>query len=324
MTHKKKLKKLIRDRKAETGESYSTARVQVLRQRAALLGDKPPIEGAVLKVNLQSARIQIFGEPGQVTFRSRDIYDVVPGHVVTLEIKRRWSRGGNDYASGRIKNARIDVAKLGLDPLPLKEFWLADLASETEPFRDPDPYAPLWRKLTAKPRMCFDFDPIAWGAFPGWDLDDNPTCNAAELAGRGDVEGARDLLMKALCEDLRCIDAHAHLGNLEFDLWPERAMIHYEMGIRIAALSLPPEFDGFLLWGRIYNRPLLRCYHGYGLCLWRLGRFDEAQAIFERMLSLNPTDNQGVRCCWLDVREGRSWDEVHGSEDMDPTTSPPG
>jgi tetratricopeptide (TPR) repeat protein len=124
-----------------------------------------------------------------------------------------------------------------------------------------------------------------------------------------------ELLMEVLCTDLRCIDAHAHLGNLEFQHSLERAMTHYEMGIRIGELSLPPGFDGVLVWGRIYNRPFLRCLHGYGLCLWRLGRLTEARHIFERILALNPNDNQGVRFCWEDVRHGRSWEEVQEREE---------
>ncbi|HZD54485.1 MAG TPA: hypothetical protein VE175_15665 [Woeseiaceae bacterium] len=37
--------------------------------------------------------------------------------------------------------------------------------------------------------------------------------------------------------------------------------------------------------------------------------------MFERILALNPNDNQGVRFCWQDVRSGRSWDEMHARED---------
>ena len=158
-------------------------------------------------------------------------------------------------------------------------------------------------------------DPIAWGALPGTHPAHNPTCNAAELMEAGDVEGARELLMEVLLRDLRCIDAHAHLGNLEFGHSPKRAMVHYEMGIRIGELSLPPGFDGVLVWGRIYNRPFLRCLHGYGLCLWRLGRTAEAQQVFERILSLNPNDNQGVRFCWQDILEGRTWEHLRERED---------
>jgi hypothetical protein len=85
--------------------------------------------------------------------------------------------------------------------------------------------------------------------------------------------------------------------------------------MQIGELSLPPLFDGALLWGPIYNRPFLRCLHGYGLCLWRLGRLAEAELVFERILALSPNDNQGVRFCWHDVRCGRSWDELHAREE---------
>ena len=316
MTAHRDLKKLIRDRKARTGESYTAARAHVMRQRATLLGlpdempssePAPPVDAAVLKVNQQSARVRILGEDGQVTFRSGDAWQVVPGHLVTLSVERRWTWKGDAYASGRIENARIDVARLGLEPLPLEGGELEDLRSAYEPYRAPDPYAPLWRKLTAKRRAGYEMDPIAWGALPGLDADEDPMCDASELAEAGDRESARELLMQVLCTDLRCIDAHAQLGNLEFDRSPERAIVHYEIGIRVAELALPPGFDGVLPWGRIYNRPFLRCLHGYGLCLWRLGNFAEAQQVFERILSLNPNDNQGVRFCWEDVRKGRGW-----------------
>ena len=41
---------------------------------------------------------------------------------------------------------------------------------------------------------------------------------------------------------------------------------------------------------------------GFGLCLWRLGRFDESGVIFDGILWLNPSDNQGVRFLLNDVR----------------------
>ena len=65
----------------------------------------------------------------------------------------------------------------------------------------------------------------------------------------------------------------------------------------------------------VINRAFLRCMHGYGLCLWRLGDFTAAKAVFERMLSFNPNDDQGVRFCWDDVRYGRSWEEMQEKED---------
>jgi hypothetical protein len=75
------------------------------------------------------------------------------------------------------------------------------------------------------------------------------------------------------------------------------ALVHYEIGVRIGELSLPADFDGLLVWARVDNRAFLRCMHGYGLCLWRLGDFAAAKTVFERILSFNPNDNQGVRFC---------------------------
>jgi len=55
--------------------------------------------------------------------------------------------------------------------------------------------------------------------------------------------------------------------------------------------------------------PVLRCLHGFGLCLWRLQRFEEAAVVFERMLWLNPTDNQGARFLIDSVRAKKAWDD---------------
>lgn len=326
MTAHRDFKRIIRERQSKTGESYTAARTHVIRERAALPGEtdrgsvaQEPVrlDAAVLKVNRQSARVRVLGEAGQITFRSRDVWQVVPGHLVALAIEKRWSWKGDDYASGRIENPRIAVDRLALTPLPLRDGGLEDLRSAYEPFRRPDPYAPLWRKLTAQPRPGFVMDPIAWGQFPGAGDEENPTCDAAELAQAGQTEEANELLMETLGTDLRCIDAHAHLGNLEFGHAPKRSILHYEIGMRIGELSLPPGFDGVLLWGHIYNRPFLRCLHGYGLCLWRLGELAHAQRVFERTLALSPHDNQGVRFCWDDVRHGRSWEEAQVQEALD-------
>jgi hypothetical protein len=60
--------------------------------------------------------------------------------------------------------------------------------------------------------------------------------------------------------------------------------------------------------GLVDNRPFLRCMKGYGLCLWRLGRGDEAARVFDRMLWMNPCDSQGIRFLLPAVRDGRPWE----------------
>ena len=147
---------------------------------------------------------------------------------------------------------------------------------------------------------------------PGADPDDpesDPICGSNDLKDSGDSIAARAILMK-LCEsDLRCLDAHAHLGNMAFSHRPKEAIRHYQAGVRIAELTLGPTFEGVLPWGLIDNRPFLRCMQGLGLCLWRLGLFDEARALFERMLWLNPSDNQGVRFLLRDLRSRKPWED---------------
>ena len=111
-----------------------------------------------------------------------------------------------------------------------------------------------------------------------------------------------------LCHtDLRCLDAHSHLGNFVFDHRPQDSVRHYEAGLRIGELSLGEGFHGVLPWGWIDNRPFLRCMNGFGICLWRLARFDEAGRVFDRMLWLNPSDNQGVRFLIDHVRAKAPW-----------------
>lgn len=109
--------------------------------------------------------------------------------------------------------------------------------------------------------------------------------------------------------DLRCLDAHAHLGNLVFDHTPEEALRHYEVGVRIGELSLGENSTGVLGWGLVDNRPFLRCMKGYGVCLWRLGRGDEAARVFDRMLWMSLGDNQGIRFLLPAVRDGRPWED---------------
>jgi tetratricopeptide (TPR) repeat protein len=359
MTTKRDLKSITRERQRKTGESYTAARVHVMRERAHRLGipeessllaphaseapapvapateplalgtpaaeplalevpaarPQARVEAVVLKVGTMStARIRIQGEAEQVTLRSRDVFALAPGQMIALRIEKRWKHRGDAYASGAVERAWIDVNQLGLAPLPLAIEDLVDLRDHYEHVRDPAPYAPLWRTLTAKPRRWCEMDGITWGAFPDDDRDGSPTSDASEMAAAGDLDGARELVMDTLLRDLRCLDAHAHLGMQLFDHSPARALAHYEIGMRIGELSLPDGFDGVLPWSCLYNRPFLRCLHGYALCLWRLGRTDEAIGVFERILAFNPNDNQGARFCWYDARQGKTWEQMQAQE----------
>ena len=157
----------------------------------------------------------------------------------------------------------------------------------------------------------FEFEQVIPGVDPG-DFESDPILDASELAAAGARGRSRTLLMGLLAQDLRCLDAHAHLGNLEFERRPERALRHYRAGVEIGMLTLGRGFDGVLAWSLIDNRPFLRCLHGLGLCQWRIGETREAAAVFRRMLCLNPGDNQGARFNLPAVEAGKTWEEMEG------------
>jgi hypothetical protein len=91
------------------------------------------------------------------------------------------------------------------------------------------------------------------GAEPA-DWDSDPITESNELKDAGDYRGALKILMDLCDADLRCLDAHAHLGNIVFDSRAADAARHYEVGVRIGELSLGPDFDGVLPWGYVDNR----------------------------------------------------------------------
>ncbi len=119
--------------------------------------------------------------------------------------------------------------------------------------------------------------------------------------------------MNLLAQDLRCLDAHSHLGNFELDLRPARALRHYSVGLGIGVYALGKTFNDVLPWGLLDNRPFLRCLMGVGLSWWRLGKLDEAAAFFRKLLWLNPGDNQGARLNLAAVEAGETWEDTEGS-----------
>lgn len=269
-----------------------------------------PIELVVLSVKERAARCRLLKTDRIVTLRAGRLWDIAPGEIATVMANKLWSYAGHTYLSGEIALTQLDVSRLDLVPLKLEDHgdWNPDKhywGEEDEPIDD-------WAKpiIARGPRRMFEMEQV----LPGRDLEDldpdsDPICQANDLKDGGDTRAAITLLME-LCEaDLRCLDAHAHLGNIAFDRSADDAMRHYEVGLRIGELSLGADFEGLLPWGQIDNRPFLRCMHGFGLCLWRLGRFEEAEQVFARMLWLNPSDNQGARFLLRDVRLRKAWED---------------
>jgi tetratricopeptide (TPR) repeat protein len=267
-----------------------------------------PVQLVALSVKERAARCRLLGSERIITFRPNQIWEVVPGEILTVKPRKQWRYGGHPYLSGEIESTRIEAPALGIVPLRLKETGVWDpkedyWGEEDEPLEE-------WMKpiIARGPRPMFEMEQVLPRADPDDPFSD-PVTESNDLKAAGDFLEAKRILMELCQSDLRCLDAHSHLGNLVFDGRPGDAIRHYEVGLRIGELSLGDRFDGVLPWGCVNNRPFLRCMHGYGLCLWRLKRFEEAERVFNRMLCLDPPDSLGVRFLIDDVKVRTAWEE---------------
>jgi hypothetical protein len=276
--------------------------------RAADIAVGSPVELVVLACKSNALRCRLLGAARELTLRTA-VRDELPGAIITVLPTKQWTQGRHAYLAGNVLSIRADVEALGLEPLGLRGrgHWDPATAYWGEEGESIEAWA---RPIIARgKRPMFEMEQV----LPGLDLEDfdsDPIVEASELNAAGDHAGARELLMNLLAQDLRCLDAHAHLGNFDFDRRPAQAIRHYEMGMSIGALSLGKKFDGVLAWGLIDNRPFLRCMLGVGLCSWRLGNTREAAAVFRKMLWLNPSDNQGARFNLGAVEARKSWEEM--------------
>ncbi|MFH1464717.1 MAG: tetratricopeptide repeat protein [Pseudomonadota bacterium] len=274
-----------------------------------------PIEFLLLAVRPTHARGRVLGADGRIVQLKpvpatvQVLRTLVPGQVLTVVPEP--SRGRREGLEGCVTGRRTDLALLGLEPLGLDEQGVWDPAEEYwgEPGASIDPcFLPI---IAAGKRLCFEMEQVLPGA--QWDLYDgyDPIIEAADRMAVGDRRRARAILHGLLEQDLRCIDAYAHLGNLALNLEedPGVALGFYQMGADIAELSVPPAAPWVLPWGLVDNRPYFRCLHGLALSLWHLGRFEEAEAVLERMIWLNPTDNQGMRFVLPAVQAREPWTE---------------
>jgi hypothetical protein len=285
---------------------FSSRKKPKAKEEDIVMGKKVDLIALAVKGNAVSCRI--LGTDRVLTLRPAGFFEVVPGEIITVMPRRTWRYAHHPYLSGEIKAWRTDIPGLGLTPLKLQEMGMWD--PKKHYWGEPDEPMEPWARPIIKrgPRPEYGMEQVIPGEDPD-NPDTDPILEAIDLNEAGERRKAVRMLMDVLKADLRCLDAHAHLGNFSFDHDPDTAVRHYDIGVKIGELSLGKDFGGLLPWGFIDNRPFLRCLHGYGLCMWRFGRLREAEKVFTRMLWLNPTDNQGVRSELADVKEGEAWHE---------------
>jgi len=113
---------------------------------------------------------------------------------------------------------------------------------------------------------------------------------------------ARKLIKDALKLDPNCVDAYVLLGEMA-DSLPD-AIAHFRKAVDAGDQSLGPdafEKNRGAFWGLMETRPYMRAMQNLASALWNYGEVDEAVYIYQAMLSLNPSDNQGVRYQLLDA-----------------------
>ncbi|HLY74110.1 MAG TPA: cytoplasmic protein, partial [Planctomycetota bacterium] len=211
-------------------------------ERAKVNPDKidlsKPVELAILATRASTAQCLLPGTSLAITLRSGDVYDVCPGDVAAVKARKVWTFYRHTYISGDVLERRLDLGAFGLTPLGLEDLGLWD-PKEHYWGEEGEPLEPWARPIYDRgPRPEFEMEQVIPGEDPE-DPDSDPITEAVDLYHSGAFSEAWDLLMDLAQADLRCLDAHAHLGNLMFDRRVEWALRHYEVGVKIGELSRP-------------------------------------------------------------------------------------
>lgn len=206
-------------------------------------------------------------------------------------------------ASKRGSETTAQLPALDLDTLPI-------LAVEWD--EDMEPFEPTGGEFDESFRPWVH-ELLLRGARPVAELfrayhEDDPILHALDLHRSGREDDAEAILWKLIKADPQELDAYAHLGHFAFendDL--DRAEALYRRGVAIADRAIGSGREVLTPWGLLGNRPFLRCLHGLGLCRWRRKDWDGAFDVFDRLLWLNPLDNQGVRFLLPSLRSKQPW-----------------
>ena len=99
------------------------------------------------------------------------------------------------------------------------------------------------------------------------------------------------LAKKAYAHDVENVDAvllQAEMATADDDA--ERL---YQKAIKLGEAQFDPEPE--ITWGLVTNRPYMRAIFAFGIWLYEHEQFGKAAELFKRLLTINPTDNQGAR-----------------------------
>jgi len=295
---------MAKPRSSDLPEPGSTRELVCLKNSYDVIRSRVPPDGETIIVRVGMSKVR-----------------PVSGEIFSVEVEHSWIFGHTVYVKGRIIESRLDLPRLALSPLGLQDCGLRD--PEEEAWLYDEAANALYDEIRAAgPRRAYEMEQVLPEDVVELRWEDDPIVEAVELADAGALHEAGDLLGDLLSADLRCLDAHAHLGNFALRRsWPgavAQAERHYRIGVSIGEMALPEpvlDFAGLLPRGLVDNRPFLRCVHGLGLCRWRSGDLATAGRLFRRLVWLDPHDGLGARLLAANVEAGRSWKETVASDD---------
>jgi hypothetical protein len=263
------------------------------------------IDPVVLAVKDKAAGCWLVGSDRGITLRAEHLWDLAPGESITVRPRKQWRYAGHPYLSGEILSARLDVSALELVPLklecrgkwdPQEHYW----GEEGEPIDE-------WAEpiIARGPRPEFEMEQVIPGEDPD-DPDTDPIIESNELAEAGDPVGAPDsdgaVPVRAPLPGRACAPRQPGLCSLSGDRDPalrggiaDRRALVWPRLRRSAAVGVDRQPAVPPLHARLWPD------------LWRLRRFDEAERVFERMLWLNPSDNQGANLLLPAVKNRAPW-----------------
>lgn len=233
----------------------------------------------------------------------------VPGEWFELEVENAWRFGSTDFASGEVQRVWLDLDTVPMPGIVLEDTyeWTLDGWLEMHGLTLDD-LEPVYEQVVANEfRRQVELEKVLPDPFSRLELEEDAIFEASEWRRMGNSERCEKLLSELTRQDLRCIDAQAHLGHLYLEgFWgmpdAERAQRHYRVGVDMAERALDP--GDVTPKGLIFNRPYLRALHGLGLATWAIGDMEGAERLFLRLLWRDPSDGTGARFLIREVRDG--------------------
>lgn len=195
---------------------------------------------------------------------------------------RRYSKGKDKSENGKEKSDFGNYDSRAME----KDIWVLHRLIAHQGLENAEEINAFFNRALAS-NMVNDFKPET--------DEERAQLLAYEAFGKKGVE-RKNMALQALKVSQNCTDAYVILAEMEKD--NNRKIELYSKGIEGAEKTLGREIfqtEKGHFWGLIETRPYMRAQDGLAVAFWSSKEFEKAQKIFELLLQLNPSDNQGNR-----------------------------